>query len=184
MIQMITWLHRQESVNRFTMYLYWCWNPCPGTSQSEEGRVEPGSGDYFLSRNSHCLTEHMSKEEMTCIYHVPAKHPPQLRAVAASQIVIEHHTLQFLPSVRKFLCSRECYVEPHTFDDFHLFNKITLELPLIPEVSRNKWQDCVCMTPPGPTSGRCKPEAAHLDFALVQTGETNTHMDRTNLEGE
>ena len=36
MIQMITWLHRQESVDRFTMYLYWCWNPCPGTFQSAE----------------------------------------------------------------------------------------------------------------------------------------------------
>ena len=48
MIQMTTWLRHQKSVDRFTMYLYWCRNSCPGTSQSEEGRVKPGTGDYFL----------------------------------------------------------------------------------------------------------------------------------------
>ena len=184
-IQMTTWLRRQESVDRFAMYLYWCRNSRPGTSVSEEGRIEPGSGDYFLSKNqARRLTERVSKEESTRTYHVPAKHPPRLRAVPASQIIIEHHALQFLPAVRKFLRSHECYLEPRTFDDFHLFNKISLELPCIPEVSRNKWRDCVRATPPSPASGRRKPEAAHLDFALVQTGETNTHTDGTSLEGE
>ena len=59
-----------------------------------------------------------------------------------------------------------------------------LELPEIPEVSQHKWRDYVRASLPVPQAGRRKAEAAHLDFALVRTGEVNGHTEGTSLCGE
>ena len=148
----------------------------------DSGKPEPGSVAFFRSSKSTRISETTKKQEIT--YQITKNHPHHLRAVPVSQIIKEHRAPHFLTAVKKYLQEHECTLEPRFFDDFKLFLKIGLELPEIPEVSRNKWRDAVHATPPSVESGRRKAEPAYLNFALVRTGEPNTHTDGTNLQGK
>lgn len=188
-IQMTIWLGRQEAVDRFTCYLYWYRHG--GYSVSAESEItslerrskaiEPGTIEYFIpSRSSH---HSRNVNVPPTLYHVPRNHPPALRAVSASQIITDHNAVNFLPALQAFLRSHACSLEPRTFDEFRLYKKITLSLPHIAEVSRNKSRDIVRASPPVPPAGRNQGSPAFLDFALVRTAEANPHTDGTNIQG-
>lgn len=118
------------------------------------------------------------------LYYVPKHHPQGLHAVPASRIIQDQKAVRFIPALQSFLECRGCFLAPRGFDDFQLYKKVDLELPRIPEVSHTKWRDCVRASPPVSAAGRNLGEPAHLDFALVRSGEVNDHTDETCLKGE
>lgn len=190
-IQMTVWLRRQETIDRFAMYLFWCRNGTyvPGASASDNTKTssqgaEPGTVEFFIPKHLKRKIQRTSAVMVTpTLYRVPANHPPSLRAVPASKIVQQHNAKRFLPAVQTFLLAHNCTLAVHEYDDFKLFKKVDFDLPHIPEVSIHKQRDCVRASPPTQPSGRQKGEPAHLDFALLRTGEKNIHTDGTNLQG-
>ena len=188
-IQMTRWLRRQEAVDRFTTYLYWCRNGGYTKTEGISSRdgssptAEPGSIDFFHSGKSTRISERQSQRP-GITYQVPLNHPARLRGIPASLIISQHRAPRFLPALKEFLRRHQCMLEPQVYDDFTLYSKVGLELPKIAEVSQSKWKDFVRAAPPIPEAGRRKAEPAHLDFALIRTSEVNTHTDETNLRGE
>ncbi|KAG6376831.1 hypothetical protein JVT61DRAFT_1857 [Boletus reticuloceps] len=120
----------------------------------------------------------------TVLCDVPTVHPPHLRHVAASNIIAEQHATQFLVSLQAYLSSLGISFAPRPFDTFHLFSRLVFRLPSILEVSNVKLTNIIHASPPRPRRGRCPPEAAHLDFALVRCPDRNPYTEGTAIEGE
>lgn len=116
-------------------------------------------------------------------YRVASKHPPGLRGVSATQIIRDRHASRFLEAVQDLLDTKHAVITVQYFDRFDLYKRVTLQLPLIPEANPNSLANIVRASPPVPAAGRCPCEPAHLDFALVRTGERNDHTKGTPLEG-
>ena len=189
-VQMTRWLRRQEAVDRFTTYLYWCRNggykKTEGATSTDSGSgpsAEPGSIDFFRSGKGTRISERQGKRP-SITYQVPQNHPARLKGIPASQIISQHRAPGFLTALKQFLRKHHCVLEPQIYNEFTLYSKVGLELLRIPEVSLSKWKDFVCAAPPIPEAGRRKAEPPCLDFALIRTKEVNTHIDRTKLEGE
>ncbi len=72
------------------------------------------------------------------------------------------------------------------FDTFNLYRRLTIMLPPVPKAGTKArdLKNIVRASPPTPPRGRRAGEAAHLDCALVRTGERNDRIAGTALEGE
>ncbi|GLB43945.1 putative zn-finger domain-containing protein [Lyophyllum shimeji] len=116
-------------------------------------------------------------------YNIALHHPPALRDIPASVITEVHGASRFLPAVQAFLAQHGSRITAHPFDGFDLFKRISIMLPDIPQANANDRKNIVRATPPVPARGRARAEPAHLDFALVRTGEHNVRTDGTALDG-
>ncbi|KAJ7688633.1 hypothetical protein B0H17DRAFT_1135597 [Mycena rosella] len=97
---------------------------------------------------------------------VPASTPPSTCAVAATHIISPdgHNASLFIPALAIFLTQSHCSYTPRTFDTFGTWKRISFQLPQIPE-------------------RKASGEPAHLDFALIRTGEENPFTAGTALTG-
>jgi len=75
-------------------------------------------------------------------------------------------------------------ISPNIHDVFGLWSRIEFRLPHILEASNNKLKNIVRTSPPIPAAGCRLGEPAHLDFALIRTGETNYRTVGTPLQGK
>ncbi|KAJ7889434.1 hypothetical protein B0H13DRAFT_2341561 [Mycena leptocephala] len=77
------------------------------------------------------------------------------------------------------------HFQPRTFDMFGTWKRISFRLPKIPEVGERHSTNLVRATAPAPVSldQRKAAEPAHLDFALIRTGERNSFTAGTALAG-
>lgn len=190
--QMTTWLSRQEAVDRFSVYLEWFRNgeyqpqlvheldPLPAGPTVPED--EPNSS---VDSDGEDLEQAAPDDLKATDYHVARRHPRHLRSVPATKIIQDHGASQFIPALHAFLTTHGSEIPPYNFDVFDLYKQIDLRLPEIPEVStqRQKLRNVVRASPPIPATGRKQREPAHLDCALVHTGEVNEHTDGTGLQG-
>jgi hypothetical protein len=78
---------------------------------------------------------------------------------------------------------RNCRIVPHAHDVFSLWKRLKFRLLPITEANNNKLKNVVWASPPVAASGRCAAEPAHLDFALIRTGEPNQKTEGTPLQG-
>ncbi|KAL6305612.1 hypothetical protein BKA93DRAFT_844890 [Sparassis latifolia] len=177
--QMVTWLRRQEAVDRFTQYLEW----------SEHGVLDGHDTtlDKVEGEDPECVTviEQPAESVLDSFvgYKVAKKHPRALLAVCASDIMSQHNAPRFLECVSTFLQSRGCTFTPRPFDGFDLYARLSVNLPHIPATGTRHSKNIIRASPPVPAHGRCAAQPARLDFALVQTGETNNSTVGTPLEG-
>ncbi|KAJ6583652.1 hypothetical protein B0H10DRAFT_1675427, partial [Mycena sp. CBHHK59/15] len=74
---------------------------------------------------------------------------------------------------------------PRVFDVFGTWGRIAFKLPTIPEVGARHSSNVVRATAPilGSAVQCITPEPAHLNFALIRTGEAKTLMAGTTVEG-
>ncbi|KAJ7081497.1 hypothetical protein C8R44DRAFT_905320 [Mycena epipterygia] len=76
---------------------------------------------------------------------------------------------------------------PRTYDTFGTWKRISFRLPKIPEVGERHSSNLVRATAPSPMSlnghRKAPAEPAHLDFALIRTGELNPLTEGTALQG-
>ncbi|KAI0342948.1 hypothetical protein BDW22DRAFT_1318377, partial [Trametopsis cervina] len=126
-IQMTRWLSRQETIDRFSVYLEWLNN----------GEYHALPTNTITDRNSTAIA-----------YKVAKQHPRSLIGIPASSIIEEHGATEFLPALHTFLRSHGSSLIPHTFDRFDLYKKLVVQLPSIPEVSDKKLKNVIRATPP------------------------------------
>lgn len=192
--QMTIWLQRQEAVDRFQTFLDWfrsgSYQPRPtrrAVLAEDFGNLGPGNindEDEDDANDEASATPSMTATSATgSLYRIAKHHPPGLRHVSAGTIITAHNATRFLDALRTYLAERGSPIVPNTHDVFSLWSRIEFRLPHILEASDNKSKNIVRASPPIPSSGRRLAEPAHLDFALVRTGETNHKTAGTPLQG-
>ncbi|KAK0183857.1 hypothetical protein F5146DRAFT_1106274 [Armillaria mellea] len=177
--QMTTWLHCQKAMDCFADYLHWCQNGTHLTvgPTDEEDNFDgdasfigdPRTAKYSLS----LLPQALRSKSQVQVAHT---HPPDLTHIPAQKIINRHHVTCFLEALTGFLHDHGCLMTPMEFNTFNLYRRLIIILPPIPEAG-TKAQDLkniVC---------HHAGEAAHLDCALVCTGERNDRTAGTALEG-
>lgn len=117
-----------------------------------------------------------TRSQKTTLQHCDAS-PPVISSLATRPRVFSRC------SIYLFLCKHGGRVTPRTFDNFDLWKRIKFRLPIIPKAGARLLKNIVHASPPVPAKGRCPPEPAHLDFALIRTAETNQRTRGSTLEG-
>ncbi|KAG6915544.1 hypothetical protein DXG01_010979 [Tephrocybe rancida] len=189
-IQMMNWLSWQESVDRFMRYLEWVEHgEMQVLSSDTERRVQLASmtGDVenemgvvvtFPSPSSS-----LTQAAPPLTYQVARTHPVGLRNVPASTIIKGHNASRFLEAIHSYISSHGSPVTPHVFDGFDLFKRLTFILPATPHASLKDLKNVVRASLPQLAHDCSTAEPAHLDFALVRTGERNNKTAGIALEG-
>ncbi|KAF8193195.1 hypothetical protein K438DRAFT_1589717 [Mycena galopus ATCC 62051] len=191
-IQMTQWLRRQEAVDRFTLYLEWmrkgAYKPQENISRGPVSMLDDPEGVVVTST----LTPVASKitapapkqtRVVTRSYKIAKAHPAALANIPAQDIVAGNSAAYFLEAVKAFI-SPHSLLDPQPFDRFNLYKRLTFLLPAIPEVSSMDHHNIVRASPPVPARGIHTPaQPAHLDFALIRTGEKNEKTEGTALQG-
>ncbi|KAL0565419.1 hypothetical protein V5O48_016604 [Marasmius crinis-equi] len=175
-IQMTRWLRRQESVDRFVVYLSWCKH---GVYQ-EEGRAT--RVEYIHRTHGPVLSLPASSSSLIR-YDIASN--PSLSHVPASHIIIQHRTGHFLEALESYLQANGCRISPKPFDQFDLFKQITFTLPKIFPASDSQLslKNIVRASSPAPARDRKKAVPGQMDFALISTEERNENTEGTPLEG-
>ncbi|KAH7904046.1 hypothetical protein BJ138DRAFT_1019687 [Hygrophoropsis aurantiaca] len=191
--QMRIWLSRQENVDRFASYLDWCdHGPLQRCSIDKIANLQlrdQTSQNRTTQRITHGVTEDDQPEEEESIiaakksYSIAVHHPKGLRNVRADIIMHNHNAGQFLEAVHKYIKLYRSPIVPRHFDGFDLFKRITVVLPEIPYASTSALKNVIRASPPVPSINRRAAEPAHLDFALIRTGEPNSNTQNSPLEG-
>ncbi|TFY58888.1 hypothetical protein EVJ58_g6136 [Rhodofomes roseus] len=226
--QMVTWLRRQEAVDRFARYLTWCRDGSPSTLRPAGGldvaseRTRDGTGqdedtievcplvdspeialqvsesalniaqargtDRPQAQDRPAAVAPVTAASSTAMYKFPERHrKTSLKGVTAATIMEEHHAPQFLASLTAYLRSQGSDLDssftPQPFDGFDLYARLATRLPLIDATGPRALKNVVRASPPVPAQGRQPAKAAHLDFALVRTGEPNEKTRGTPLQG-
>ncbi|KAE9396608.1 hypothetical protein BT96DRAFT_966437 [Gymnopus androsaceus JB14] len=88
----------------------------------------------------------------------------------------------FLPALQLFLSAHNSIATARWFDLFNLYKCLILILPEILEAKPTTLKNIVRASPLVPSIGCCPEEPAHLDFALVHTGEHNRWTEGTSLK--
>lgn len=161
---MLTWLQRQEAVDRFAVYLEW------------RSPSRPSSND------SHTISRRIIPQSST-FGRVPRVQSPP-RELQHVEAISQHGASEFLFALQHFLRANGCSIIPQTFDTFHLFKRIVFELPKIAETSPTHCHDVVRAAPPIPQQGRRPKQAGCFDFALIRTREINPHTENSPLAGK
>ncbi|KAJ6471238.1 hypothetical protein C8R47DRAFT_988352 [Mycena vitilis] len=156
--QMTLWLQRQEAVARFTAYLAWAHPPVPTDS-------------LVISH------QRLSIAKL-----------PNTRSVSALHIISPdgHNASRFVTALSTFFrSSSDSRFQPRTFDSFGTWKRVSFRLPKIPEIGARHSTNLVRATAPSPAALalRRAAEPAHLDFALIRTGEPNQFTAGTALAG-
>ncbi|KAE9386962.1 hypothetical protein BT96DRAFT_1026018 [Gymnopus androsaceus JB14] len=184
-IQMTRWLQRQEATDRFMVYLEWIrkFKDSEGSykaGDSKAGEMDDLSGAVIATQKV------VSSETATVLstsYRIAANHPQSLRGINAQTIIDQHGASHFLPALQSFLSAHNSIATARWFDLFNLYKRLILTLPEIPEAKPTTLKNIVRASPPVPSIARRPEEPAHLDFALVRTGEHNRRTEGTSLEG-
>ncbi|KAJ6617710.1 hypothetical protein B0H10DRAFT_1797026 [Mycena sp. CBHHK59/15] len=182
--QMTVWLERQEAVDRFSAYLDWARPAAPPPATP----IPPPQPSTSASSSSVPLAPPTDTLTISHTYSMAKVPPPATRAVAASHIISPegHNASRFIPALSTFLrASFGSTFIPRAFDVFGTWGRIAFKLPTIPEVGARHSSNVVRATAPilGSAVQRITPEPAHLDFALIRTGEANTLTAGTTVEG-
>ncbi|KAJ7743569.1 hypothetical protein B0H16DRAFT_1859525 [Mycena metata] len=181
--QMTVWLERQEAVARFTAYLDWKESKTHPTPPPQGASPIPSQNAASRPSNSDKDALVVSRQQFSM-----AK-LPATRAVSATHIISPqgHNASQFIPALETFLdnASPRRRFQPHTFDTFGTWKRISFRLPRIPEVGARHSINLVRATAPRPANfiQRQAEEPAHQDFALIRTGEANPWTAGTAVEG-
>ncbi|KAJ6566640.1 hypothetical protein B0H19DRAFT_939699 [Mycena capillaripes] len=177
--QMTVWLGRQEAVARFSAY--------PAAPQL----VAPTPSTFIPATATNITSESSAVDKDSLVisrHHLSIAKLPATRAVSASHIISPggHNTSRFIPALSTFFASTSnSRFQPRTFDVFGTWKRISFRLPKIPETGQRHSTNLVRATAPSPASfnQRKSVEPAHLDFALIRTGERNIFTDGTALAG-
>lgn len=182
-IQMTNWLRRQESLDRFTAYLHWYRSGSYKSigDSSREPLPPPGDDEEDdLDDDSTVVVEEAHHQPT---YKVASHHPQALRNIPASKIINDHHASRFLEATHAYISNHNSPLIPQAFDTFNLYKRLVFRLPDLQQANANKLKNIVRASPPLPQRGRRPAEPAHMDFALVRTGEPNERTKGTLLEG-
>ncbi|KAJ7017848.1 hypothetical protein C8F04DRAFT_978411 [Mycena alexandri] len=185
--QMTIWLQRQEAVARFTAYLSWVETlevpkaALPRTTTTVEPIApttpSPAASQAPIDKDSLVISHHrLSLAKL-----------PATRAVSATHIISQdgHNASRFIPALITFLGPSNSRFTPRTFDTFGTWKRVSFKLPQIPEIGKRHSTNLVRATAPAPASfaQRRAAEPAHLDCALIRTGESNSFTAGTALAG-
>jgi hypothetical protein len=195
--QMTIWLRRQEAVDRFQAYLNWFrgspYQPRPShRAVLAEDFGTSGPGDIIGEEDEDGDEDEVNDEPFiisgsavaATSYRIAKHHPPGLHHVSAGTIISAHNASRFLDALRTYLAEHGSPISPNIHDVFGLWSRIEFRLPHILEASNNKLKNIVRASPPIPAAGCRLGEPAHLDFALIHTGETNYRTVGTPLQGK
>ncbi|EMD30704.1 hypothetical protein CERSUDRAFT_69744 [Gelatoporia subvermispora B] len=199
-IQMVTWLRRQETVDRFSVYLEWrLQEAVQGRLLVAPANVTSPQAENTSSSASEMESDHEerpdavgSQSNKTAVkgrrrtqYPCATRGPREFRYMAASRIVEEHRAPRFLDALRTFLRSELKIMDwnPQLFDTFEMYHRWVVRLPEVPATGKDHLQNTVRASPQLPPGLRSQGQPARHDFALVRTGEANDATRDTPLEG-
>ncbi|KAJ7160815.1 hypothetical protein C8R46DRAFT_1000716 [Mycena filopes] len=181
--QMTLWLQRQEAVARFSAYLSWV-----ETLRVAPPRASKNAQPIAPTTSLDCRpTPPVDKDSLVVVHHrLTLAKLPATRAVSATHIIAKdgHDASRFLPALVTFFGPSARFT-PRAFDTFGTWKRVSFKLPQIPEIGKRHSTNIVRATSPTPASlsQRKAAEPAHLDFALVRTGESNLFTAGTALAG-
>ncbi|KAF5328932.1 hypothetical protein D9758_016819 [Tetrapyrgos nigripes] len=192
-IQMTRWLSRQEAVDRFSMYLRFCrdgsYRPSDSYGDGTDGERNDEEIDDLGAQpmDTHNVTQIIQSvaEPGHAVGRVryPSSPPKALRQTPAEKLMVTQNASRFLHALQTFLQKHSCPIVPTALDRYDLYKQVSVRLPTIPYASKNDLVNIIRSAPPVPARGRRPAQPAHLDFALVRTGEVNPVTDRTVLQG-
>ncbi|KAJ7448237.1 hypothetical protein B0H11DRAFT_2247810 [Mycena galericulata] len=182
--QMTLWLQRQESVARFAAFQQWMKTPAPPATTTTTTSLLPAVHNSEPRNPLNATITDSDPDSLPITYAIAKRPPTATRKVVATRIIAPdgHNAVRFLPALTAFLVKAGSSFVPHDFDVFGTWKRITFTLPKIPEVGQRHALNIVRATAPVTQAGNTI-EAAHLDFALVRTGEDNVFTAGTALQG-
>ncbi|KAJ7934044.1 hypothetical protein B0H13DRAFT_1591831 [Mycena leptocephala] len=172
--QMTVWLQRQESVARFSAYLEWAHPTLPQTTAVATTPVFPTSTPLTALTPTPTAAANSNSN-------------PESSAIEKDSL--GHNASRFILALTTFFGSSTStsrfHFQPRTFDMFGTWKRISFRHSKIPEVGERHSTNLVRATAPAPASleQRRAAEPAHLDFALIRTGEQNSFTAGTALAG-
>ncbi|KAI0685410.1 hypothetical protein BC835DRAFT_1408839 [Cytidiella melzeri] len=175
-IQMVNWLRRQEAVDFFDSYLEWV-SGRSGTSNELKTPSEISKSGQIIVQT--CPSGSIPAAQS----RIANNHSLELKNIPASQIISDHHAGQFIHALTNYLRANHCGITPQSFNTCDLYNRVSIDLPIIPETGSSHCADVVRAIAPTPHKGRKPAEPGHFNFALVRTNEPNTHTMHTALSG-
>ncbi|KAJ6457133.1 hypothetical protein C8R47DRAFT_1328555 [Mycena vitilis] len=193
--QMTLWLQRQEAVARFTAYLAWAHPPVPTVTATPASLTPttPTAAASAAAAPSFAPTtpaDSSSDKDSLVISHqrLSIAKLPNTRSVSALHIISPdgHNASRFVTALSTFFrSSSDSRFQPRTFDSFGTWKRVSFRLPKIPEIGARHSTNLVRATAPSPAALalRRAAEPAHLDFALIRTGEPNQFTAGTALAG-
>jgi hypothetical protein len=147
--QMTVWLHRQESIHRFALFLKWA-APCDEDSvlmlnaDKELGGdgMEVDDGDIIQldAERQTQVTPSLSETEVT--HHVAKK----THVATVTSIIDDFGAIDFLLHFNAFLGTNQVPTIATNSTRFPIYRRVTLKLPPIPEVSSHPIVDTVHCT--------------------------------------
>ncbi|KAL1660996.1 hypothetical protein GGF50DRAFT_129833 [Schizophyllum commune] len=163
-VQMTTWLRRQEAVDRFTSYLNFSRNGLSAPLVVAAAELNPST------RVLATFAKH---------------HPPDLRHVAAQDLILWNNAPCFIPAVQTYITDQGSPLTVRPIDAFGLYKRIVIKLPIIREAGSTPKDltNTVYAAPPVRATGRHPATPAQLDFALIRTGDINPQTTGTSLQG-
>ncbi|KAJ8079817.1 hypothetical protein PM082_016639 [Marasmius tenuissimus] len=178
-IQMTRWLRRQESVDRFVVYLLWC----------ERGVYQVEGRGTRVRYIHHAQDWHPTPVQHTASLSTLIRYDitsiPSLTHVPVSRIILQHCTGYFLEALEVFLRANGCNLSPKPFNQFDLYKQITFAMPKMFSASdsRLSLKNVVRASSPVPARNCKKATPAQMDFALLSTDERNENTEGTPLQG-
>ncbi|THH16161.1 hypothetical protein EUX98_g9347, partial [Antrodiella citrinella] len=191
-IQMTTWLCRQEALYTFSAYLLWTGgklHPSEPEDPDQRRDVDGGSGldvqqdvDFEDEDDDDLPVSKTANGILTSDSQLVAKKCPR-QHVPVEDIISQHTAAQFIPTLNQYLKDHGVPTSADNNDSFDLYNGMSVTLPDLPAVDRPDQRRQRIRTTPAKTArpGR-KAVPAHLDTVLVTIPDANDVTEDTGLE--
>lgn len=194
LIQMTTWLSRQEALHTFAAYLVWLHRPGdlgPGARSERADDDADGSegGDEGTAQSGQAAERDEEDEEqvrhnkLTNTHRFVAKKCPHAN-VHLEDIISRYEATQFLPALNQYLQDINVRARADDDDVFDLYNGMSVLLPDLPATDRPERRQRIRTTPATAARPGRKAIPAHLDTVLVKTPDANDITEHTGLKGK
>ncbi|TCD60331.1 hypothetical protein EIP91_010340 [Steccherinum ochraceum] len=191
LIQMTTWLTRQEAL--FTFQSYLAWTRGPKDEPEDEGEdeedeeireeVEKDDEEGWDEDEDSVQAGNEGDNADPDLHRFVAKKAPHPN-VALADITSKYEATQFQSALAEFLKNHGVHTAIDSRrDTFDTYNGMTVMLPDLPAVDRPERRQRIRTTPAVAARPGRRAVPAHLDTVLVRSLEGNHVTENTGLEG-
>ncbi|GJJ10135.1 hypothetical protein Clacol_004361 [Clathrus columnatus] len=188
MHQMVTWLHRQETINTFNAYLTWAY-PAGNENRSNPNSACDETAECIIVDREPVITVPASMELHSLVFKwnglttITISKQPSHPKTALSTLIRDYGASEFLPVFNTFLKQARFsrIITASQNDHFPVYNRIRLTYTSLQGFGGIPEMDTICAAPSVPASSAGKlPTPGYFDTAIVDTG----NAEISGLEGQ